>query len=133
MGNDTSLPLARVPPGFSTMSLSIQSSDSITVLHSDSRSLSTIRQAIIGTWPFGIQQEKPICGTGWMFKVEGAYWKHSELYFFLGRGEHSPRKKTVTDYPPRSMFFRRIKAKMIRVSEGRLDETALFDVLSDNT
>ena len=71
MGNDTSLPLVKVPPGFSTMSISIESSDSISVLHSDSESLSTIRQAIIDTWPNGIQREMVICGTGLMFKVKG--------------------------------------------------------------
>ena len=71
MGNDTSLPLPQVPPGFSTMSISIQYSDGITVLHSDSGSLSTIRQAIVDAWPNGIQQEMAICGTGWMFKVKG--------------------------------------------------------------
>ena len=71
MGNDTSLPLAQVPPGFSTMCISLQYSDGITVLHHDSGALSTIRQAIIDTWPNGIQKEIAICGSGWMFKVKG--------------------------------------------------------------
>ena len=71
MGNDTSLPLAPVSPGFSTMCISLQYSDSITVLHHDSGALSTIRQAIIDTWPNGVQREMAICGTGWGFKVKG--------------------------------------------------------------
>ena len=71
MGNDTSLPLAPVSPGFSTMCISLQYSDTITVLHHDSGALSTIRQAIIDTWPNGVQREMAICGTGWGFKVKG--------------------------------------------------------------
>lgn len=71
MGNDTSLPLVQVPPGFSTMCIALQYSDGITVLHHDSGTLSTMRQAIIDTWPNGIQREAAICGTGWMFKVKG--------------------------------------------------------------
>ena len=71
MGNDTSLPLAQVPPGFSTMCLSLHYTDSITVLHHDTGALSTIRQAIVDNWPDGIQREMTICGSGWMFKVKG--------------------------------------------------------------
>ena len=71
MGNDTSLPLAQVPPGFSTMCISLQYGDGITVLHHDSGALSTIRQAITESWPNGIQKEMSICGSGWLFKVKG--------------------------------------------------------------
>jgi hypothetical protein len=71
MGNDTSLPLAPVPPGFSTMCISLQYSDAITILHHDSGALSTIRQAIFDTWPNGIQREWATCGSGWSIKVKG--------------------------------------------------------------
>ncbi|XP_028410819.1 uncharacterized protein LOC114533489 [Dendronephthya gigantea] len=71
MGNDTSLPLVQVPPGFSTMCIALQYGDGITVIHHDSGTLSTMQQAIIDAWPNGIQREHAICGTGWMFKVKG--------------------------------------------------------------
>ena len=71
MGNEKSLPLAQVPPGFPTMCISLDQGNGITVLHSDSESLSAIRQAIIDAWPNGIQREMAICGTGWMFNVKG--------------------------------------------------------------
>ncbi len=71
MGNNTSLPLTQVPPGFSTMCISLQEGDSISVLHHDSEALYTIQQAIVDSWPDGIQNEMSVCGSGWLFKVKG--------------------------------------------------------------
>ena len=71
MGNNTSLPLAQVPPGFSTMCISLQEGDSISVLHHDSEALYTIQRAIVDSWPDGIQNEMSVCGSGWLFKVKG--------------------------------------------------------------
>ena len=58
MGANTSLPLPPVKPGFSTMCVSFQYTDRITVLHLDDAGLSIIRQAINETWQSGIKSEK---------------------------------------------------------------------------
>ena len=71
MGADTSLPLPPVKPGFSTMCVSFQSTDHITVLHLDDAGLSIIRQAINETWQSGIKSEKKICGSSWSLKING--------------------------------------------------------------
>ena len=71
MGNDISLPLVPVSPDLSTMCITIHDLGVITVIHHDSRVLSTIRQAIIDTYPNGVKEEMSICGSGWGFKVKG--------------------------------------------------------------
>ncbi|XP_046840345.1 uncharacterized protein LOC124434494 [Xenia sp. Carnegie-2017] len=53
------------------MCISLHDTDCITVLHHDQDALSTIRQAIMESWPHGIQNEYAICGTGHAFKVIG--------------------------------------------------------------
>ena len=71
MGADTSLPLPSVKPGFSTMCVSFQYTDRITVLHLDDAGLSIIRQAINETWQSGIKLEQTVCVSGWSFKLNG--------------------------------------------------------------
>ena len=71
MGADTSLPLPQVKPEFSTMCVSFQYADRVTVLHLDDAGLSIIRQAINETWKAGISKERSRCGSGLSFKLCG--------------------------------------------------------------
>ena len=86
MGADTSLPLPQVKPGFSTMCVSFQYDDRVTVVHLDHAGLLIIRQAINETWKAGISVEGSRCGSGWSFKLcsdplvlEQAQWMVCEI------------------------------------------------------